>query len=161
MAQICSRMKLHQERPSTNCTYLVSFWKKIIENCETGIHFAKKVRTEAYRYNDTMSNSRIINIGLQIRKKNTCNLLQKKQFRKMSCYWIQDRGAAQPSTSPMPRFGTSVCSPPLAYLHEFHCGIPELKPDWVFPAFFLPSHECDQINRGFSSTAGVEERKKS
>jgi len=64
MAQICSRMKLHQERPSTNCTYLVSFWKKIIENCETGIHFAKKVRTEAYRYNDTMSNSRIINIGL-------------------------------------------------------------------------------------------------
>ena len=38
--------------------------KKIIENCETGIHFAKKVRTEAYRYNDTMSNSRIINIGL-------------------------------------------------------------------------------------------------
>ena len=161
MAQICSRMKLHQERPSTNCTYLVSFWKKIIENCETGIHFAKKVRTEAYRYNDTMSNSRIINIGLQIRKKIHVTYYKRNNLEK--CHVTGSR------TEELLNRVHRLC-PDLVPVCAHHLlptsmnstvVFPELKPDWVFPAFFLPSHECDQINRGFSSTAGVEERKKS
>jgi hypothetical protein len=49
-----------------------------------------------------------------------------------------------------------VCWPPLAHLHDFYCSIPELKPD-LLTSF----SQADQISRGFSSTAGVEEKKKS